>query len=67
MPEGTIKKWIQDKGLGFITPSTGGPEVFFHESALREGEEIAEGLKVTYAVGSDKKTGKTKAVTVDLA
>lgn len=67
MPTGTIKKWIQDKGFGFITPAEGGPDVFFHESALREGDDIVEGATVTYEAGPDKKTGKTKALSVDLA
>jgi len=66
MPKGTVKKWLQDKFFGFITPADGGEDVFFHESALREGDEIAEGVSVTYEVGIDKKSGKTRAVAVDV-
>lgn len=66
MPEGTIKAWFQDKGFGFISPADGGQDVFFHESALREGDEIARDVKVSYEVGTDKKTGKTKAISVDM-
>ena len=66
MPAGTIKKSIQDKGFGFITPDGGGPDVFFHESALREGDDIVEGAAVEYEAGTDKKTGKMKALSVDL-
>ena len=66
MPVGTIKKWFQDKGFGFIGAADGGPDVFFHESALREGDEVAPGARVKYEVGTDKRTGKTKAVEVDV-
>jgi CspA family cold shock protein len=66
MPQGTIKTWFQDKGFGFIKPEAGGADVFFHESALREGDEVAPGKAVTYEVGTDKRTGKTKAIEVDV-
>lgn len=67
MPQGKIKRWFQDKYFGFISPTEGGEDVFFHESALREGDDVTEGASVTYEVGVDKKSGKTKAVSVDLA
>ena len=66
MPTGKVKKWIHDKAFGFIQPDQGGPDVFFHETALREGDDIVEGAAVTYETDVDKKTGKTKAVSVDL-
>jgi cold shock CspA family protein len=44
----------------------GGTDVFFHVSALREGEEITVGKAVTYEIGVDPKSGKTKATSVDL-
>ena len=48
MPTGTIKKWIESKAFGFIQPDEGGPDVFFHETALRDGDDIVEGAAVTY-------------------
>jgi cold shock protein len=66
MPKGTIKMWSEDRGFGFIKPEDGSPDVFFHVSALREGDEVKEGDAVVYDSGADKKTGKTKAVSVDL-
>jgi cold shock CspA family protein len=44
----------------------GGADVFFHVSGLREGDEIAVGKAVTFEIGVDPKSGKTKAVSVDL-
>lgn len=56
-----------DKGFGFIQPDDGGIDVFFHVSALRDGDEIAKGKAVHFEVGVDPKSGKTKAVSVDLS
>jgi CspA family cold shock protein len=67
MPSGTIKKYNEERGFGFIKPDDGSDDVFFHVSALREGDEIVIGKAVTFEVGADRKTGKSKAVSVDLA
>jgi cold shock protein len=66
MPTGKIKMWNDEKGFGFIKPDDGGVDVFFHVSALREGDEIAKETAVTFEIGVDAKSGKTKAVSVDL-
>jgi cold shock protein len=66
MPTGTIKKFFEDKGFGFIKPDDGGSDVFFHVSALREGDEISPGKSVNFETGVDRKTGKSKAISVDL-
>jgi CspA family cold shock protein len=67
MPTGKIKMFNDEKGFGFIKPDDGGGDVFFHVSALREGDEIVRDAAVSFEVGVDKKSGKTKAVSVDLA
>jgi CspA family cold shock protein len=66
MPTGKIKMFLDEKGYGFITPDIGDSDVFFHVSALHEGDEIAPGVTVSFEMGVDKKTGKTRAVSVDL-
>jgi len=66
MPSGKIKMFNEDRGFGFIKPDNGGDDVFFHVSALREGDEITKGAAVGFEVGVDEKSGKTKAVSVDL-
>lgn len=66
MPKGKIKMFNEDKGFGFIKPDDGGNDVFFHVSALRDGEEIAKDAVVSFEMGVDQKSGKPKAVSVDL-
>jgi CspA family cold shock protein len=62
VPTGTVKFFNNDKGFGFITPEDGG-QVFVHVSAIRGGS-LSEGQRVSYDVGQDRKTGKTKAENV---
>jgi len=64
MANGTVKFFNQDKGFGFITPDNGGPDVFVHISAVQAGGSLQDGTKVSYDVGQDRKTGKTKAENV---
>jgi CspA family cold shock protein len=66
MPSGKIKMFNEDKGFGFIKPDDGAGDVFFHVSALRDGDEIKKDAAVTYEMGVDPKSGKSKAVSVDL-
>ena len=67
MTSGKVKMFNDQKGFGFIRPDDGGNDVFFHVSALREGDDVTEGNAVTYETGVDVKTGKAKAISVDLA
>jgi CspA family cold shock protein len=66
MPTGKVKMFNDEKGFGFIKPDDGSADVFFHVTALREGDEIARDKAVTFEVGTDPKSGKTKAISVDL-
>jgi len=66
MPIGTVKFFNDDKGFGFITPENGGTDVFVHVSALQRGGTIREGDKVSFEVGQDRKTGKSKAENVSV-
>lgn len=67
MPSGKVKMFNEEKGFGFIRPEDGSDDVFFHVSSLKEGDDILQGTAVTFEIGKDPKTGKTKAVSVDLA
>ncbi|OBZ97465.1 cold-shock protein (plasmid) [Pararhizobium polonicum] len=64
MAIGTVKFFNQDKGFGFITPDNGGADVFVHVSALQGSGTLHDGQKVSYELGQDRKTGKSKAENV---
>jgi CspA family cold shock protein len=66
MPTGKVKMFNEERGFGFIKPDDEGADIFFHLTALREGDEILKDKAVTFEVGTDPKSGKTKAISVDL-
>ncbi|SFB33964.1 cold shock protein (beta-ribbon, CspA family) [Rhizobium sp. NFR07] len=66
MATGSVKFFNQDKGFGFITPDNGGADVFVHISAVERGSALQDGQKVSYEVGQDRKTGKSKAENVEI-
>ncbi|NVD41904.1 cold-shock protein [Ensifer sp. HO-A22] len=64
MTTGTVKFFDQEKGFGFITPDNGGQDVFVHVSALNGATFRRDGQMVSYELGQDRKTGKSKAENV---
>jgi CspA family cold shock protein len=64
MATGTVKFFNEDKGFGFITPDDGGQDVFVHVSGVISGGPLRDGSKVSYDLGQDRKTGKSKAENV---
>lgn len=54
---GTVKWFNQDKGFGFITPETGGKDVFVHFSAINGTgrRNLQDGQQVTFVVTSGQK------------
>ena len=60
MPTGTVKKWVDEKGFGFLTPNDGGDDAFCHRSVLENAEALMEGDSVEYEVEYDDRKGKYK-------
>jgi CspA family cold shock protein len=67
MAIGIVKFFNSQKGFGFITPDSGGSDVFVHVSAVEAAglSSLVEGQKVSFEVVSDR--GKTKAANLQTA
>jgi cold shock CspA family protein len=62
--DGTLTKWNDDRGFGFITPTQGGPEVFAHISAFpRDGQRPRLGERLFFEIGIGK-DGKQQAKSI---
>ena len=60
---GTVKWYNDQKGYGFIQPDNGGKDVFVHVSAVERAgmRGLNEGQKISYALETDKRSGKQSA------
>ncbi|MDZ4686777.1 MAG: cold shock domain-containing protein [Planctomycetaceae bacterium] len=66
MATGTIKRIVAEKGFGFIVPSDGTEDLFFHVSALEslDFDERLVNRRVEFDQGEDPRTGRSRAVAV---
>ena len=48
--EGVVARYDGDRGFGFITPDTGGADLFVHVSVLGGAEPLVKGERVRYKV-----------------
>ena len=62
---GTVKAWLEERGMGFISPADGSPDVFVHRSNLLDGNCLSVGAPVMFESGWDESKNKAiaKAVT----
>ena len=65
---GTLKFFNNDRGFGFITPESGGKDVFVHISAIeRSGlQQLAEGTKLSFETEDDRRGRGPQAVNLQL-
>ena len=63
MQTGTVKWFNAQKGFGFIQPTSGGPDVFVHISAVERAgmSGLNEGQKISYEIVTDRRNGKSSA------
>jgi len=59
---GTVKKWVSGRGFGFISYDEG--EIFVHASAIDGKDSLNIGENVTFTIGEDERTGKSRAANV---
>lgn len=60
--EGSLTKWNDDRGFGFIAPTAGGSEIFVHISAFpKDGKRPTLGEYLSFEIEIDKE-GKKRAV-----
>ena len=62
--KGTVKKYLDDRGFGFIKPDDGGPDVFFHFSACADGIVPDINSIVEFEIETDPRSGRTRAANV---
>ncbi|MGC1878408.1 MAG: cold shock domain-containing protein [Rhabdochlamydiaceae bacterium] len=61
---GVVKWFDEGKGFGFITPESGGKDLFFHRTDLETLEQTIEnGTRVEYEIGSGTKGPQAKKIT----
>jgi len=65
MGTGTLKKWNDERGFGFIADDAGGPDIFLHISALKSAriDNLAIGERLIFEVESTR-DGRTRASNV---
>ena len=64
--QGKITSWDEAKGFGFITPSSGGKDVFFHITNIHKTNGILiEGSLVSYEMPNDK-SKRQQAINIEL-
>ena len=62
--EGTLAKWNDERGFGFVAPRLGGQEVFIHVSSFpRDGRRPRIGETLWFDIEVDK-SGRKRAVRV---
>jgi len=62
--QGTVKTWLDDKGIGFIKPDSGGDDAFCHRNEITDGRALMQGARVNFELGFDAARGKRVAYKV---
>merc|ERR1712008_51941 len=63
---GTVKKWFEEKGFGFIGQDDGGEDMFCHRSHLSGADALVVDAKVRFDEFWDERKRKMRADNVSL-
>ena len=63
---GTVERFMDDKGFGFIKPDSGGKDVFVHHSAIQGSgfRSLPRGARVEFDMLEEGKGPRAENVTV---
>jgi len=62
---GIVRRWLPEKGYGFLRPNTGGPDIFVHLRDLSDGiMSLEEGQTVEFNITKGEKGDIAQNVTV---
>ncbi len=63
---GTIKRFFDGKGYGFIAPGDGGDDIFFHYSQVEGGksDSLREGKRVSFCIMKGAKGRQANGIKV---
>lgn len=63
---GSVARWDEDRGFGFITQSGGQSDIFVHRSSLIGTNTLSVGARVTYEAIFDDRKQKFQTLTCSL-
>ena len=64
MLEGTVKRWVEGRGYGFIEPDEGGDDIFVHNTDLDGTYMLMQGQKVEFDVENTPKGPRARNVKI---